>query len=134
MYRENGKAVFPVETMVTEISRKSPKTFRIHESGDFYDTAYFLAWTEICRQCPDTRFFAFTKVFSLFAIGRPSNFVLIASVFPDTEPGTVPIGVPTFTAVKRKTTGIGQQCNGSCDNCGICPFATKDTVVWTEIH
>jgi hypothetical protein len=123
-----------VSAMVAEISKKSPKIFRIHESGDFYDLPYFMAWAEICRQCPETRFFAFTKVFGLFAHDRPSNFVLIASVFPDTEPGTVPDNVPTFTAVYRKQTGTGQHCSGSCDSCGICPYAENETKVWTELH
>jgi len=123
-----------VADMVADITRKAPKIFRIHESGDFYDISYFRKWVAIAEQCPGTQFFAFTKVYGLFSENRPGNLVLIASIFPDSDTSELPEGVATFTAVKRKAVGIGTHCAGSCDSCGICPFATSETQVWTEIH
>ena len=123
-----------VPMMAREIQRKNPKIFRIHESGDFYSKTYFLKWREIAELCPDTQFFAFTKVFSLFRFKLPDNFVLVASVFPD-EKRKAPKNAPTFTAVlKGDSIPAEIQCEGSCDTCGICPFATKAVKVWCEIH
>ena len=39
------------------------KVFRIHWSGDFYSRAYAQAWAQICRENPDTRFWAYTRSF-----------------------------------------------------------------------
>ncbi len=50
-----------VEVMVNEIKRMRSKYFRIHESGDFYNQAYLDKWTEIVRQSPHMKFFAFTR-------------------------------------------------------------------------
>lgn len=52
---------------------------RIHESGDFYNQTYLEAWYNIARDWPGITFYAYTKSFHLNFIGKPSNFVLIAS-------------------------------------------------------
>jgi hypothetical protein len=36
-------------------------SLRIHESGDFYNGEYLLAWLEVARQRPDIEFYAYTK-------------------------------------------------------------------------
>lgn len=56
---------------------------RIHDSGDFYNTNYFLAWLEIARQCRHLEFYGYTKMISLLNSHRhllPDNLHLIQSV------------------------------------------------------
>jgi hypothetical protein len=38
------------------------KYFRLHDSGDFFSSQYFYAWTQICRRFPRTLFWAPTRV------------------------------------------------------------------------
>ncbi|GAA4009946.1 hypothetical protein GCM10022247_35110 [Allokutzneria multivorans] len=39
---------------------------RIHDSGDFYSSAYLCAWLSIIRATPSTRFYCYTKEILLF--------------------------------------------------------------------
>ena len=124
-----------VNAVCREIDKKKtkPTIFRIHESGDFYNSAYYFKWCAIARRNPEIRFFAFTKCFGLFSYDRPENLVLIASVFPD-EARPVPDNAPVFETVNKGDTREFQQCHGHCDDCGICPFAADDMRVWAEMH
>jgi len=125
-----------VDTVAEAIlsKRKPVKIFRIHESGDFYNLAYYDKWVRIAARCKSTKFVAFTKNFAVFEWPHKSrNLKIIASIFPD-SPTPPPVGVPTFTAVARGTKGKGTQCKGKCDDCEKCPFATGRTKIWTEIH
>jgi len=55
---------------------------RIHESGDFYASAYFEKWLEVARRFPNLTFYAYTK--SLFVTKYlsqlPPNFIIIFSL------------------------------------------------------
>ena len=113
--------------------RRVPEIFRIHESGDFYSKRYFRCWVEIARRNPETRFFAFTKVFDLFDEERPSNLTLIASLFYDDD-RKAPKGAPVFRTVRKGETAPGIRCAGNCDSCGVCPFAEDEVEIWTELH
>lgn len=70
-----------VETMVKEIKKKKAERIRIHDSGDFFDINYTLAWFNIMDMCPDVEFYAYTKQVSMFKsiVHIPSNFTLIFS-------------------------------------------------------
>lgn len=70
---------------VTSAVRRGAKAIRVHDSGDFYSLDYMLAWMEIARQCPEVRFYAYTKmvvfVKRLYKSGQvPSNFRLVQSL------------------------------------------------------
>jgi len=72
-----------VDIIVKELkSKRTIKAVRIHESGDFYSTAYFRKWIEIAKQLPHITFYAYTK--SLFVLTLleelPDNFVIIYSL------------------------------------------------------
>lgn len=58
------------------------RLLRIHESGDFFNQAYFDAWLRIAKETPNTIFYAYTKALN-FWVNRlndiPSNFKLNAS-------------------------------------------------------
>lgn len=57
---------------------------RIHDSGDFFDTEYIHAWLSIMRANPETQFYAYTKMISVFKYYAkrgilPANFTVIYS-------------------------------------------------------
>ena len=57
---------------------------RIHDSGDFYNTAYIRKWLKIIQLNPTVKFYAYTKMVPIFkalqAKGEiPSNFTIIYS-------------------------------------------------------
>jgi len=58
-----------------------PVVIRLHDSGDFYNLAYVIAWFEIMRAVPEVQFYAYTKSFYLIErAGKiPSNFKYIPS-------------------------------------------------------
>lgn len=77
-----------VPRMIDEVRaavRRGAKAVRVHDSGDFYSLDYMLKWMEIAAQCPEVRFYAYTKmvvlVKRLYKAGRvPPNFQLIQSL------------------------------------------------------
>jgi hypothetical protein len=59
---------------------KSTKLVRIHESGDFFNLAYLMAWIKVAEQNPDLKFYCYSKSLDLFVDRKlPSNFYLTAS-------------------------------------------------------
>jgi hypothetical protein len=53
---------------------------RIHDSGDFYSSAYLAKWLEIIAAFPMVKFYAYTKSIPLFEkVTVPSNFKVIYS-------------------------------------------------------
>ena len=57
------------------------KSVRIHDSGDFFDEAYFEAWVRIAEATPDVFFYAYTKEVEMVKRHTlPSNFVIIFSM------------------------------------------------------
>jgi hypothetical protein len=55
---------------------------RVHDGGDFFSEAYFLAWLEVARQRPRTTFYAYTKTLAWWVRNRehvPNTFLLTAS-------------------------------------------------------
>lgn len=73
-----------VKTLVAEIQRRKPKYVRIHDSGDFYDHIYLGKWMMIIKSCPQTTFYAYTKMVCMLKYyngteGFPANFKVIFS-------------------------------------------------------
>lgn len=69
---------------------------RIHDTGDFYDFAYTYAWVVIARHNPCVKFYAYTKMVSVFHKLKdemPDNFTIVYSyggteddlINPDTD-------------------------------------------------
>lgn len=53
---------------------------RIHDSGDFYSAEYLNKWLDVIKSNPDVRFYAYTKMISMFKeIVLPENFTVIYS-------------------------------------------------------
>ena len=71
-----------VGLMLREIKVKRAKIVRIHASGDFYSKGYLASWLKIIAQCPETKFYAYTKMIPLFkglGFSLPENFTVIFS-------------------------------------------------------
>lgn len=74
-----------VATIVAELSstRRSSRTVRIHESGDFYSQEYLDKWTAIAKLSPTFTFYAFTKRMKDFDFSVAKslpNFIVIDSL------------------------------------------------------
>lgn len=50
-----------VGLMTSEIKRSKCRYVRIHDSGDFYSQAYLDKWVAIAKECPDRKFYCYTK-------------------------------------------------------------------------
>jgi hypothetical protein len=79
-------ALTPKFTLIidAEIKRRGIKRLRIHDSGDFFNEEYVNKWLNIMRANPDTHFYAYTKMVSLFKQYTldgliPANFTVIYS-------------------------------------------------------
>jgi len=73
-----------IHTIDAEIKRRGVERLRIHDSGDFFDAEYIHAWVSIIRANPETQFYAYTKMISLFKYYAkrgvlPVNLTLIYS-------------------------------------------------------
>ena len=73
------------QRIITELSttRRSARTVRVHESGEFYSQYYVNSWHTIAISLPQFTFYAFTKRLSDFdfsALLALPNFILINSL------------------------------------------------------
>ncbi len=74
-----------IDQMTMEIRRKRViHAIRIHDSGDFFNRAYFMVWKTIMEALPTVKFYAYTKMVPMFkkleAEGMlPANFTVIYS-------------------------------------------------------
>lgn len=73
-----------VDAITEYVTAKKLPTFRIHESGDFYNESYITKWYAIIKACPKTKFYAYTKRDDLFTddllANKPKNLTLIFSI------------------------------------------------------
>lgn len=73
-----------IATAVEDIGHFHPSWahVRIHDSGDFFSTQYFMAWIEIARQSKTLLFYAYSKEIAMLHEYRymfPENFRVIQS-------------------------------------------------------
>jgi hypothetical protein len=64
------------------INRRKYKYFRVHAMGEFDTVEYLLSWYAIAKNCPDTKFYAYSKeydIVSFCADKKPDNFTMIKS-------------------------------------------------------
>jgi len=74
---------------LTGVLPRITSCFRIHVSGDFFSVSYTEGWVEICSAFPQTRFWGYTRSWSVAELLAPleqlralSNVQLIASTDP----------------------------------------------------
>lgn len=116
---------------LTKIQHKID-TFRIHESGDFYNQKYLNNWFLIASEFPSIKFYAYTKSFFLDFSDKPSNFVLIAS-FDKTTPQARRDMYESKKAAFNNTFSIVSKdeqasCPGDCSKCSKCWTKTKQNI------
>ena len=60
---------------------RNHKIFRLHSSGDFFNSNYFKAWIEVAHRMPDILFYTYTKSipYVLDNLPLPSNFRITVS-------------------------------------------------------
>ena len=69
-----------VEAMNAEIRKKKPDYVRVHDSGDYYSTAYLNKWIEIAIHNPDVRFYSYTNMIDMMIkASLPDNYDIIFS-------------------------------------------------------
>jgi hypothetical protein len=115
-----------VDKLVAEIKDNKLEKVRMHEDGDFYCQAYLDKVIEVCRQCPDVTFLAYTRSFHLDWSYVPKNFVVYYSMDKTTR-GTAPKGRRAHMVVKGDKPPAGyvtcapssahNYCGDSCTRC-----------------
>ena len=69
-----------IEAMNAEIRKKKPDYVRVHDSGDYYSTAYLNKWIKIAIHNPDVRFYSYTNMVDMMLkASLPSNYDVIFS-------------------------------------------------------
>ena len=73
------------DRIIAELSttRRSARTVRLHESGEFYSQKYISSWLTIATALPQFTFYAFTKRLADFDFSKLAalpNFILINSL------------------------------------------------------
>ena len=69
-----------VEAMNAEIRKKKPDYVRVHDSGDYYSTAYLKKWIQVAIHNPSVRFYSYTNMVDMFhKTDLPDNYDVIFS-------------------------------------------------------
>ena len=77
---ELSKTNYFVNAMNNEIRKKKPDYVRVHDSGDYYSTAYLKKWIKIANDNPDVRFYSYTNMIDMILKDSlPSNYDIIFS-------------------------------------------------------
>ncbi len=126
------------------LSKRKPKLFRIHVSGDFFSPKYIKAWESVIAMFPDTMFLAFTRSWRLPRLRKELNRVrkmdnvsMFASV--DGIANNVPEGWKKAWMGKPVGTQHAVLCPGygpkelTCDKCNLC-FRSNAPNVYFPVH
>jgi hypothetical protein len=73
--------IYKIYQMLLEMVPNNIPIFRIHESGDFINQEYIMAWAKVIKKRPDTYFWTYTRSFDFnyTALTKNKNFALWAS-------------------------------------------------------
>jgi Gene product 88 len=145
-----GRAHF-VDRMIETIKGVGAPYFRGHDSGDFFNIEYILAWVEICRRLPTIKFWFPTREWQLkssadpFAMYNPRMDALqILAGLPNVtvRPSALDVGAPSpivpGLAAGSTVNGGGFQCpaihqNHECRDCRVC-WNSPDVPVSYSLH
>lgn len=133
-FKESAQSDFAKRMAYTilKIAKGTPKLeliVRIHESGDFYNVAYTMAWFYVMDACKGLpiKFIAYTKSFPFFDGKKlPENFYMRASIWDDTKQKFLDMinanNWPTYSAVDKFTENddFGHCRCEDCATCGKC--------------
>jgi len=108
------------------VTRKEPKFFRWHVSGDILDQNYLEGMKIIAEAHPNTVFLCFTKMFFLNYLRTPSNLKIVFSAWPGLVMPTaartcMPIAyMHDAENIDSRIPADARQCPGNCESCGMC--------------
>jgi hypothetical protein len=106
--------------IVAYLQRKKPARFRWHVAGDIQSPAYLAGMIGVARECPATRFLAFTKTPGLDLADLPPNLAILASRWT-TDKGSPSPGAPeAWAGDDPRMPADVQTCPGSCSTCDRC--------------
>lgn len=115
--------------------------FRWNVSGDFARGGRVWSWyynlaCKTAERCPDVRFLAFTKVYDILGLPRPSNFNVVASIWndyaPDADPSTY--AAAHYNDGSRAMPANATECGGNCEACGMCFNLRPGEAVYFNKH
>lgn len=76
----DGNAADLINEGLQNARKKTTTKVRIHESGDFFNAEYLMAWVLVAQHNPDLKFYCYSKNLPLFVgLQLPSNFYFTAS-------------------------------------------------------
>lgn len=141
-YKSNMEAVLnvPIEelakTFTGYINLMNVKYFRWNVSGDFNLPNYWRLTCLVAEQNPECNFMAFTKMYHLREMPRPSNFNLVLSIWKDYMPPVIDnrTGYAYFNDGTYPIPEDAVECDGKCDICHKCFFLTNGKKVYFNKH
>ena len=108
-------------------------TVRIHESGDYYNYGYLIAWLKIAMACtdiPNIDFASYTKSTPYLKKAKAAGYDIKkyirfnSSLWDDTEPErieeTIEMDLPIYTAYETRAMFPKDFAECKCDNCSHC--------------
>lgn len=108
-----------------------PKFFRFHVGGDIPDQDYLDRMILLARECPSTRFLAFTKMFHLSYRSLPPNLKIRFSRWPGDGRVRRKRGIPFAwmqDGTEKRMPGDSISCLGGCEDCTLCWEDERDVI------
>lgn len=114
------------------LTKKRPKLFRIHSSGDFFSVEYARMWRRLAKKHPETRFLAFTKQFDIIRhvyFYKLDNFELVLSGWTGIQ---IPDDLRKFyrcawcnDGQETRIPSNAVHCPGNCNKCRACWYLSE---------
>lgn len=122
------------------LSKKKPKYFRWHVSGDILNQEYFNDMVQIAEEYPKTKFLCFTKMYDIVSTYNcfakiPKNLHIFFSLWEDQKYHTQQnISIARSVNKQDLHKYQGFKCQGNCSECGFCFEALPGSSVIFEMH
>ena len=138
------------------VKRDAEMLFRIHWDGDFFSSAYTVAWVKVIRNNPDIRFWVYTRVataalflhrwkfdnLALYFSADPDNIntarvleskgINIAYVDKTFDNGKVAFPNATRCPENNKAIPLISEKGSACVRCGLCVNGRKSVLFSTS--
>lgn len=119
------------------LRRHGVKVLRFNVSGDFALKNYWKFANTLAELNPETRFYAFTKLFALTKFKRANNFSLVLSAWNDYKPCDEIAEKYPVAYYNDGTSAIpagAHTCAGDCEHCMRCAFAIGGESIAIAAH
>lgn len=140
-YRNNTEAVLHrpndvVRILTYYIKMKNLTHFRFNVAGDFNLTGYWEVAIRVAKACPECKFLAFTKLYSIQERRKPSNLTVVLSVWKKYKPEKSKYALALFDdgSEECNVPETGFVCPGNCETCLHCFTMKKGEAVIFKKH